>query len=133
MPTETIAIAADHAGYDLTETLAKDLAGMGHRVPDLGTDGPASVDYPDYANAVAKAIETGEASRGVLICGSGIGIAMAANRHRSLRAAPCHDVTSARLARAHNDANVLSLGARFLGIEVARDCLRVFLSTEFEG
>lgn len=133
MPTETIAIAADHAGYELKETLAKDLAGMGHRVLDLGTDGPASVDYPDYANAVAKAIETGEASRGVLICGSGIGIAMAANRHRSLRAAPCHDVTSARLARAHNDANVLSLGARFIGIEVARDCLRVFLSTEFEG
>ncbi|HVO15145.1 MAG TPA: ribose 5-phosphate isomerase B [Alphaproteobacteria bacterium] len=133
MPTETIAIAADHAGYELKDTLAKDLAEMGYRVLDLGTDGPASVDYPDFANAMAKAIETGEARRGVLICGSGIGIAMAANRHRSLRAAPCHDALSARLARAHNDANVLSLGARFIGIEVARDCLRVFLSTEFEG
>jgi len=133
MPTETIAIAADHAGYELKDTLAKDLAEMGYRVLDLGTDGPASVDYPDFANAMAKAIEKGQAKRGVLICGSGIGIAMAANRHKSLRAAPCHDALSARLARAHNDANVLSLGARFIGIEVARDCLRVFLSTEFEG
>jgi ribose 5-phosphate isomerase B len=133
MPTETIAIAADHAGFELKAALAKDLAELGHGVLDLGTDGLASVDYPDFADAMARAIERGEAGRGVLICGSGIGIAMAANRHRSLRAAPCHDVTSARLARAHNDANVLSLGARFIGLEVARDCLRTFLSTEFEG
>jgi ribose 5-phosphate isomerase B len=133
MPTETVAIAADHAGFELKSALAKDLADMGHKVLDLGTDGPASVDYPDFADALARAIERGEARRGVLICGSGIGIAIAANRHRGVRAAPCHDVTSARLARAHNDANVLSLGARFIGIEVARDCLRTFLATEFEG
>jgi ribose 5-phosphate isomerase B len=133
MPTETIAIAADHAGFELKAALVRDLADMGHKVLDLGTDGPASVDYPDYADAVARAIERGEARRGVLVCGSGIGIAIAANRHRAVRAAPCHDVTSARLARAHNDANVLSLGARLIGIEVARDCLRVFLATEFEG
>lgn len=133
MPTETIAIASDHAGFDLKQVLARDLTDMGYRVLDLGTDGPDSVDYPDFANAMARAIEQGDASRGVLICGSGIGISMAANRHRSLRAAPCHDSLSARLARAHNDANVLGLGARFIGIEVARDCLRTFLTTEFEG
>lgn len=133
MPTETIAIAADHAGFELKQILAKDLADMGYRVLDLGTDGPESVDYPDFANAMAHAIERNEAARGILICGSGIGIAMAANRHKSLRAAPCHDGLSARLARAHNDANVLALGARFIGIEVARDCLRTFLSTDFEG
>jgi ribose 5-phosphate isomerase B len=133
MPTETIAIAADHAGFELKAILGKELAELGYRVLDLGTDGPASVDYPDFADAMARAIEQGKAQRGVLICGSGIGIAMAANRHRSLRAAPCHDITSARLARAHNDANVLSLGARFIGAEVARDCLRTFLATDFEG
>lgn len=134
MPTETIAIASDHAGFELKQVLARDLTEMGYRVLDLGTDGPdSSVDYPDFANAMARAIEQRDADRGVLICGSGIGISMAANRHRSLRAAPCHDSLSARLARAHNDANVLGLGARFIGIEVARDCLRTFLTTEFEG
>jgi ribose 5-phosphate isomerase B len=133
MPTETIAIASDHAGLELKQLLAKELAGMGYRVLDLGTDGPASVDYPDFANAMAHAIEKGEANRGVLICGSGLGISIAANRHRSLRAAPCHDALSARLARAHNDANVLGLGARLIGVDTARDCLRAFLTTEFEG
>jgi ribose 5-phosphate isomerase B len=133
MPTETIAIASDHAGLELKQVLAKELADMGFQVLDLGTDSPASVDYPDFADAMARAIEAGEARRGVLICGSGLGITMAANRHRSLRAAPCHDALGARLARAHNDANVLGLGARLIGVDVAKDCLRVFLATEFEG
>jgi ribose 5-phosphate isomerase B len=133
MPTETIAIAADHAGFELKQTLGKDLAEMGYQVLDLGTNGPASVDYPDFADALARAIEQGQARLGVLICGSGIGIAMAANRHRAVRAAPCHDSTSARLARAHNNANVLALGARLIGVETARDCLRSFLSADFEG
>ena len=133
MPTEIIAIASDHAGFELKQLLAKDLAELGYEVLDLGTDGPASVDYPDFGDAMARAIEAGKAARGVLICGSGIGITMAANRHRSVRAAPCHDTTSARLARLHNNANVLGLGARLIGVETARDCLRTFLSTEFEG
>src|SRR5690606_3947528 len=102
-------------------------------VLDLGTSGPQSVDYPDFAAALARALADGRASRGVLVCGTGIGISIAANRHRHIRAALCHDSSSARLARAHNDANVLALGARLIGLEVAKDCLRVFLSTPFEG
>jgi ribose 5-phosphate isomerase B len=133
MPTETIAIASDHAGLELKQVLAKDLADLGYGVLDLGTDGPASVDYPDFADAMARAFDKGEVKRGVLICGSGLGITMAANRHRHLRAAPCHDHLSARLARAHNNANVLGLGARLIGVDTARDCLRIFLATDFEG
>lgn len=106
---------------------------MGYEVLDLGTTGRDSVDYPDFANALAKALEEGRASRGVLVCGTGIGISIAANRHRHIRAALCHDSVSARLARAHNDANVLALGARLIGIEVAKECLRVFFNTPFEG
>ena len=130
---KVIAIGADHGGFDLKEALKPELKTLGFEISDVGTNSKDAVDYPDFANAMARAIEQGDANRGVLICGSGIGISMAANRHRSLRAAPCHDSLSARLARAHNDANVLGLGARFIGIEVARDCLRTFLTTEFEG
>ncbi len=130
---ETIAIAADHAGYDLKSALIPELRALGYEVLDLGTGGHESVDYPDFADALAQAIEGGRAQRGVLVCGTGIGVAMAANRHRAIRAAVCHDGTSARLARQHNDANVLALGGRVLGAEVAKDCLRIFLSTEFEG
>ena len=130
---ETIAIAADHGGFDLKSTLAAELRGLGYDVLDLGTGSLDSVDYPDFAMALVGAIEAGRVARGVLICGTGIGMAMAANRHRSIRAALCHDVTSARLARQHNDANVLALGGRLLGCEIAKDCLRTFLSTEFDG
>lgn len=133
MPRKPIAIASDHAGYDLKTALSRELAEMGYEVLDLGTDGPQSVDYPDFAAALAKAVQAGEAERGVLICGTGIGMAMAANRHPGVRAAVCWDETSARLTREHNDANVLALGARLLGTEVARDCLRTFLSTDFAG
>jgi ribose 5-phosphate isomerase B len=106
---------------------------MGLEVLDLGTNGSDSVDYPDFADALADALRTGRASRGVLVCGTGIGISIAANRHRHIRAALCHDSASARLSRAHNDANVMALGARLIGIEVARDCVRTFFTTPFEG
>jgi len=133
MPPETIAIASDHAGVELKSILKEELAGLGFEVLDLGTQDAQSVDYPDMADALAGAIEDHKASRGVAICGSGIGISMAANRHRHIRAALCHDTLSAKLAREHNDANVLALGARLIGTETARDCLRTFLSTPFEG
>jgi ribose 5-phosphate isomerase B len=128
-----VAIAADHAGYALKSTLRAELETLGHEVLDLGTHSTESVDYPDYAAALAAAVESGRVERGVLVCGTGIGMAIAANRHRRVRAAVCHDVTSTRLARAHNDANVLALGARLIGEEAAKDCLRIFLATGFEG
>ena len=133
MPEETIALANDHAGTELKRLLAAELAARGYRVLDLGTDGSQSVDYPDFAAALAAALADGRAQRGVLVCGTGLGIAMAANRFRHVRAAPCHDVTTARLAREHNDANVLALGARLIGPELAKDCLSAFLSTPFAG
>lgn len=131
--SETIAIASDHAGVALKATLKESLESLGFQVLDLGTDGPASVDYPDFADAMADALKTGRAARGILICGTGIGISIAANRHRHVRAALCHDATTARLCRQHNDANVLALGARIIGLEVALDCARAFLATPFEG
>ncbi|MBL8702500.1 MAG: ribose 5-phosphate isomerase B [Alphaproteobacteria bacterium] len=133
MPNAAIAIACDHAGLTLKNELVANLRAGGHVVLDLGTDGPASVDYPDFADAVAAALADGRAGRGVLICGTGIGISIAANRHRHVRAALCHDATTARLCREHNDANVLVLGARTTGIEVARDCLAAFLAAAFAG
>ncbi len=133
MPREIVAVAADHAGYELKSVLKAELEAMGYEVLDLGTEGAESVDYPDFADALAGAIRDGRAERGVLVCGSGIGISIAANRHREIRAAPCHDARSARLARQHNDANVLALGARLIGVEAAKDCLKTFMATEFEG
>lgn len=133
MTDETIAIASDHAGLVLKNELADRLRGLGYAVQDLGTNGPDSVDYPDYADKLAAAIEAGPAKRGVLVCGTGIGISIAANRHRHIRAALCHNATDARLSRQHNDANVLVVGARTMGAEVAGDCLDIFLSTKFEG
>ena len=130
---ETIAIASDHAGVDLKETLKGALQELDFTPLDLGTNGSASVDYPDFADRLAQALADGKARRGVLVCGTGIGISIAANRHRHIRAALVHDMTSARLTRQHNDANVLCLGARLIGVDVAKDCLRVFLETDFEG
>lgn len=133
MPNAAIAIACDHAGLKLKIELVGVLRAAGHKILDLGTDGPASVDYPDFADALAGALADGRASRGILICGTGIGISIAANRHRHVRAALCHDATSARLCREHNDANVLVLGERTIGVEVAKDCLAAFLATGFAG
>jgi ribose 5-phosphate isomerase B len=131
LPMKPIALASDHAGYDLKMALAGELEAAGHAILDLGTDGPGSVDYPDYGDALAAAISEGRAERGVAVCGTGIGISIALNRHPGVRAALCHDETSARLAREHNDANVLALGARLIGSEVAKECLKVFLNTQF--
>jgi ribose 5-phosphate isomerase B len=130
---DTVAIAADHAGVELKSSIARDLGGLGFRVIDLGTTGPDSVDYPDYAQAVAEAIASGKAKWGVLVCGSGIGMGMAANRNPAIRAAVAHNALAARLARAHNDANVLALGARLIDHKVAEECVRAFFSTPFEG
>lgn len=133
MSKTVIALASDHGGFALKAELAEWLKTRGETVLDLGPDSADSVDYPDYADRMAEAIRAGKAGLGVLICGSGIGISIAANRHRWIRAALCHDVTTARLCRAHNDANVLALGARIIGGEVAKDCLAAFLETSFEG
>lgn len=129
-----IAIASDHAGFNLKSKLIEELIAMGYEVLDLGTsDAETSVDYPDFANALAEAIKSGRCEKGVLICGTGIGISIAANRHPGIRAAVCHDETSARLCREHNDANVLALGERLIGEVVAKDCLAAFLNTDFGG
>lgn len=133
MTSAVIAIASDHAGFPLKSDLAAHLREAGHEVLDLGTDGPSSVDYPDFAYEMARAIKDGRATRGVLICGTGLGISIAANRYPWVRAALCHDVTTARLSREHNDANVIALGGRLIGIELARECLDAFLATEFGG
>ena len=131
--SETIAIASDHGGVELKSLLKKELSGKGLTVLDLGTEGAESVDYPDFADKLAAAIRAGQAKRGVLICGSGIGISIAANRHPEIRAALVHDALGARMARLHNDANVICFGGRMIGPDTARDCLNVFLETAFEG
>ena len=133
MPDKTIAIACDHAGLDLKSTLKDELGALGYNVLDLGTNGAESVDYPDFAYSLAAAIHKGEAAQGVLVCGSGIGISIAANRYAEIRAALVHDALGARMCRQHNDANVICFGGRMIGPEVALDCLRIFLQTDFEG
>lgn len=134
MPPETIAIASDHAGYDLKSFLAERVTELGFAVLDLGAaDGTESVDYPDFGYAMAAALRDGRVKRGILICGTGIGISIAANRHPDVRAALVHDAFGARMARLHNDANVVVFGGRTTAPDVALDCLRVFLETDFEG
>jgi ribose 5-phosphate isomerase B len=133
MSLPLVALAADHGGFDLKEFLKKALESWGYPVLVLGTDGPESVDYPDYAEAMAAAIRGKVAGFGVLVCGTGIGISIAANRHPDVRAALVHDAFTARLSRQHNDANVIVFGGRTIGTEVAKDCLKLFLETPFEG
>lgn len=128
-----VAIAGDHAALSLKNRLRDLLKELGHDVEDLGTYSPEPVDYPDFAHAVATAVQQGRCSRGVLLCGTGLGMAMAANRHRGIRAAVCNDLFSARMSRAHNDANILCLGARLLAPEYASEILRTFLETPYEG
>lgn len=128
-----IALGSDHAGFALKELLAHWLSGQGYFVLDLGTHSEASVDYPDFGRAVGQAVASGEANLGLAICGSGIGISIAANRVAHVRAALCHDVASAALARQHNDANVLCLGSRVVSEGAAQGILATFLATEFEG
>ncbi len=128
-----VALAADHAGFAFKETVKGQLTAEGIKVIDLGTHDEGRVDYPDFGARLAEAIRAGQAPVGIGICGSGIGISMALNRYKGIRAALCHDVTTAKLARLHNDANVLCLGARITGAATASDIVDAFLSTEFEG
>ena len=128
-----IALSADHAGYQLKDQLADWLREAGHEVIDLGTNGPESVDYPDYGAKLADAIASGRAERGIAVCGSGIGISIAVNRNSKCRCARVDDPLSAQLAREHNDANVLALGARLIGADMARACVAAFLDTDFSG
>lgn len=128
-----IAIGADHAGFNLKDHLRARLAAAGHEVIDFGTHSEASVDYPDYAAQVARAVALGEAQRGILVCGTGIGMAIGANRVRGVRAAACIDLYSARLCRQHNDANVLTLGSRIVAPALAEALVETFLETAFEG
>ena len=128
-----IALASDHAALDLKAELARWLHERGHEAIDLGPHDAASVDYPDYGYRLAQAVATGEADFGVALCGSGIGISIAINRHSACRCALVSEPLSARLAREHNDANVLAMGARLVGPEMARACLAAFLDTPFGG
>ena len=127
-----IAIGSDHRGFEVKRRLAAVLAGLGHEVLDLGPQGKDSVDYPDFAFRVAQAVGTGEAPRGILICGTGIGMCIAANKVHGVRAAPCHDSITAEMSRRHNDANVLCLSADLLGEELIDRMVRIWLETEFE-
>jgi ribose 5-phosphate isomerase B len=133
MSKRTIAIGSDHAGPPLKEMLKAELERREFTVLDLGAHGAKSVDYPDFGRAVGEAVASGQAECGIVICGTGIGISIAANRIAGVRCAVCHDVTSARLAREHNDANVMALGIRMVGTEVALDCLDAFITTAFSG
>ncbi|MFR5933334.1 MAG: ribose 5-phosphate isomerase B [Oscillospiraceae bacterium] len=128
-----IAIASDHGGYDYKQELIPYIESLGHQVLDLGCHGPASVDYPDYGILCAQAVARGEADRGVVICGTGIGISISANKVPGIRCALCTDPVMARLTREHNDANMLAMGGRIIGIELAKGIVQVFLSTEFSG
>ena len=131
MKIEKVFLASDHAGFELKNELKEAIKGLGYEVVDLGTNDKNSVDYPDYAHLLASKLEPN--CYGVLVCGTGIGISIAANRHENVRCALCHDEFTARLAREHNDANVIAFGARVIGAGVAISALETFLKTEFEG
>lgn len=128
-----IAIGADHAGYEYKSFLKKKIEGWGHKVVDLGTDGPDSVDYPDFAHPVAELVDKKKAKLGVLICGSANGVAMAANKHQNVRAAISWETQLAKLARTHNNANVICIPARFVTKRLAANMVKAFLTTDFEG
>ena len=128
-----IAMTADHAGFEMKDQLADWLRADGHEVIDLGTNGPESVDYPRYGALLADALANGRAERGITVCGSGIGVAIAANRNPACRCAQVAEPLSASLARQHNDANAIALGARLIGIEMAKACVTAFLSSDFLG
>lgn len=128
-----IAIGCDHGGYDLKNLIVSYLQDKGFEVSDLGTFSEESVDYPDFSNKVCQCVRSGECERGILICGTGIGMSIAANRYSDIRAALCHEAFTARMSREHNNANILCLGARVIGTEVALDIVRVWINTEFAG
>ncbi len=129
-----IAVAADHAGYPLNERVIEELRSAGHELIDFGThDGSVPDDYPDYAKLVGEAVQTSDAEIGILICGSGVGAAVAANKLRGIRAALCGDTYSAHQSREHDDCNVLCLGARVVGVDLALDIVRAFVAARFTG
>ena len=128
-----LVIASDHAGYGLKENIKKHLAEQGHSVIDCGTNSAESCDYPVFAKALCKEINDGNAELGILVCGTGIGMSMAANKVKGIRAALCSDYFSAKFTRAHNDANVMCLGARVMGEGLALELIDIFLNTPFEG
>jgi len=128
-----IALGADHAGYEYKEKIKKMLQSMGIEFRDFGTNSPESTDYPDYGHMVAEAVSTGKAERGILVCGTGIGMSIVANKHVGVRAAAVESLDAARLAREHNDANVLAIGARTVPWERAQEIITVFLTTKFLG
>lgn len=132
MEKKILAIGCDHGGYELKEAIKSYLTANNIEFTDFGCDGE-SVNYPDYADKVCRAIQSGKCYRGILVCGTGIGMSMAANKHKGIRAACCSDTFSARMTRAHNDANVLCLGGRVVGFGLAIDMVELFLKTEFEG
>ena len=133
MNERIVAIASDHAGLALKQMLTKEIEALGFKAQDIGPFDASSVDYPDYADKLCAWVKEQPARIGVLICGSGIGMSIAANRHAGIRAALCQSGLMAKLSRQHNDANVLCLGERLVGTEVAKDCLAQFLNTAFEG
>lgn len=128
-----IALGCDHGGFELKQEVFQLLERFGHLVSDVGCFSDQSVDYPAFADKVCAAVAQGTCDRGILICGTGIGMSIAANRNRAIRAALCHEAVTARMSREHNDANVLCLGARVLGVSIALDIVRVWLETEFAG
>ncbi|WP_456387962.1 ribose 5-phosphate isomerase B [Desulfolithobacter sp.] len=128
-----IAIGSDHGGFDFKQLVIDQLEKLGQEVVDLGCYSRESVDYPEFADAVCAAVRSGECERGILICGTGIGMSIAANRHRDIRAALCHESYTARMSREHNNANVLCLGGRVLGVEIALEVVTTWVQTEFAG
>lgn len=128
-----LAIGSDHAGLEMKNEVAALLKEMGHEFQDFGTDQPRSVDYPDFGEKVSGAVSRGEFERGILICGTGIGMSIVANKFRFVRAALCNDLFSAKMSRMHNDANVLVLGGRIIGKDLAKEIVKTWISTPFEG
>lgn len=128
-----IIIGCDHAAYTLKDKVVEHLKGLGYEVEDVGTHGPASVNYPDFGKKVASAVSTGKNQRGILICGTGLGMSMVANKFPNVRAALVNEAFSARMSRQHNDANILVMGARVIGEEIALDLVNVWLATPFDG
>jgi len=128
-----IAIGSDHAGLDLKNDVIALLKELGHEFTDYGTDTPQSVDYPDFGEKVSVAVSTGKSDRGILICGTGIGMSIVANKFRNVRAALCNDLFSAKMSRLHNDANILVMGGRIIGKDLAKEIVRTWIQTAFDG
>lgn len=128
-----IILGADHGGYELKNNVAEWLKTQGHQIKDVGTFSPESVDYPDYAKIVGEEVVKGNFDKGILVCGSGVGISIAANKVKGVRAVLCHDVVMARLSREHNDTNIIAMGGRFIAKDLAYEILNVWLNTEFSG